>query len=359
MSEELPISDTCTSERKISGSGTASGGTSPVSLSTTGLKDSVPEELPILNTIGRENREMEASPSASLSLSSTTSNSMKIGPKEPQMCDTTDDENDERDPSGSIISSNVSPSLSTSTTSLMKSVQKEPPIRDPTADENSKRESVTAFSSASASPSPSPSLSTISTSLVKTVPPIRDTIASERKSGTSSSSASALPALSTTSLKQLVPKELPVSDTGISTEASGNTASPSLSITSLKDTVPEELPAGIIREGSGTASASAVGSPFTTSLSKKTIAEQLHSDILAAEFLVSLFWSATNSFRHDSILRPFPSFFIEGGVGGEVAEGGHKDIDGLVSTVVFNWVLSSVFHYCISARVWYWIRGSV
>ncbi len=78
-----------------------------------------------------------------------------------------------------------------------------------------------------------------------------------------------------------------------------------------------------------------------------SVSEQIHKDILAAEFLVGLFWSATNSFRHDSILRPFPSMFIEGGgVGGEGVEGAgedtepqggregdkNKDIEGLVRT---------------------------
>ena len=46
-----------------------------------------------------------------------------------------------------------------------------------------------------------------------------------------------------------------------------------------------------------------------------SVSEQIHHDILAAEFLVGLFWSATNSFRHDSILRPFPPMYVEGGDG--------------------------------------------
>lgn len=49
-------------------------------------------------------------------------------------------------------------------------------------------------------------------------------------------------------------------------------------------------------------------------VSPATVTELIHRDILAAEFLVGLFWSATNSFRHDTILRPFPPMFVEGGV---------------------------------------------
>lgn len=68
----------------------------------------------------------------------------------------------------------------------------------------------------------------------------------------------------------------------------------------------------------------------------KTISEELQRDLLSAEFLAGLFWSAMNSFRHDSILRPFPSFFLEGraegaGTDGERTEGEElKDIEGLV-----------------------------
>ena len=63
-------------------------------------------------------------------------------------------------------------------------------------------------------------------------------------------------------------------------------------------------------------------------LPQATISEHLKHDILAADFLVSLFWSAMDSFRHDSILRPFPTTYLEdAGSEGE----GVKDIEGLVS----------------------------
>ena len=69
---------------------------------------------------------------------------------------------------------------------------------------------------------------------------------------------------------------------------------------------------------------------------QETTNEVLQRDILAAEFLMALFWSAMNSFRHDSILRPFPAMFLEDQV--EAAERSErsereeqkKDIEGLV-----------------------------
>lgn len=65
------------------------------------------------------------------------------------------------------------------------------------------------------------------------------------------------------------------------------------------------------------------------------ISQHLQQDILGADFLVSLFWAAMNSFRHDSILRPFPSAYVQS-VESERSEGGRevegeKDIEGLVS----------------------------
>lgn len=72
--------------------------------------------------------------------------------------------------------------------------------------------------------------------------------------------------------------------------------------------------------------------PSSTTDLPETVPEQLQRNILGAEFLVGLFWSAANSFRHDSIVRPFPPMFVEGGAGGEATEGeGQKDIEGVVS----------------------------
>ena len=67
-------------------------------------------------------------------------------------------------------------------------------------------------------------------------------------------------------------------------------------------------------------------SPSTHSVD--TVARQLQRDILGGDFLVSLFWSAMNSFRHDSILRPFPPMFVESL---SEEEEGHKDIESVVS----------------------------
>lgn len=49
-------------------------------------------------------------------------------------------------------------------------------------------------------------------------------------------------------------------------------------------------------------------------------------DMLAADLLVSMFWSAMTSFRHDSILRPFPPSFVDE----ESHAGYHKNIEKLV-----------------------------
>ena len=71
----------------------------------------------------------------------------------------------------------------------------------------------------------------------------------------------------------------------------------------------------------------------TTELSPiRNISKHLQEDILGADFLVGLFWSAMNSFRHDSILRPFPSSYVVGGgsEGGREVEG-EKNIEELVS----------------------------
>ena len=54
---------------------------------------------------------------------------------------------------------------------------------------------------------------------------------------------------------------------------------------------------------------------------------ELKRDLLAADFLTSLFWSAMCSYRYDSILRPFPPTFVEDG-------NEEKKIEDLVSVCV-------------------------
>ena len=51
-------------------------------------------------------------------------------------------------------------------------------------------------------------------------------------------------------------------------------------------------------------------------------------DPLAADFLVSIFWSAMMSFRHDTVLRPFPPAFID--EQDPINTGSHKNILKLV-----------------------------
>lgn len=87
-------------------------------------------------------------------------------------------------------------------------------------------------------------------------------------------------------------------------------------------------------------------SDFTTPSLHDNISKHLHEDILGADFLVCLFWAAMNSFRHDSILRPFPSAYVEGAAseGGREVEG-VKDIEGLVS--VTRCIIAGVPEGCI------------
>lgn len=80
--------------------------------------------------------------------------------------------------------------------------------------------------------------------------------------------------------------------------------------------------------------------PPPTSNPQETITEVLQRDIQGAEFLLALLWSAMSSFRHDSILRPFPGMFLEGEGGAEAAERleraeQKKDIEGLVRCNVY------------------------
>ena len=49
----------------------------------------------------------------------------------------------------------------------------------------------------------------------------------------------------------------------------------------------------------------------------------LQRDLLAADFLTTIFWAAMSSFRHDTVLRPFPPSFLQGT--------DQKDIEELVS----------------------------
>ena len=56
---------------------------------------------------------------------------------------------------------------------------------------------------------------------------------------------------------------------------------------------------------------------------KYDLLSALSTDMPASDCLVSLFWSALTNYRHDTVLRPFPSQYI--------LTDGTKDVDGLVS----------------------------
>ena len=55
---------------------------------------------------------------------------------------------------------------------------------------------------------------------------------------------------------------------------------------------------------------------------KSRVLSALSSDLPASDCLVTLFLSALTSYRHDTILKPFPPDFV--------LKDGSKDIDGLV-----------------------------
>lgn len=56
---------------------------------------------------------------------------------------------------------------------------------------------------------------------------------------------------------------------------------------------------------------------------KERVLQRLESDLTSADLQWSLFISALESYRHDSILRPFPSAYVVGD--------GNKNFQGLVS----------------------------
>jgi len=56
---------------------------------------------------------------------------------------------------------------------------------------------------------------------------------------------------------------------------------------------------------------------------KDRVLQRLESDFSSADMQWSLFMSALESYRHDSILRPFPSAYVE--------DGGNKNFQRLVS----------------------------
>lgn len=58
-----------------------------------------------------------------------------------------------------------------------------------------------------------------------------------------------------------------------------------------------------------------------STVSPQQVLGLLQRDLLAADCLTTIFWAAMSSFRHDTVLRPFPPLFLQG------AE--HKDIEKL------------------------------
>lgn len=68
----------------------------------------------------------------------------------------------------------------------------------------------------------------------------------------------------------------------------------------------------------------------------RAVISEIKDDLLAADLKWSLFLAALKSYRHDSILRPFPSGFT--------SETGEKDFEALVSIVDGRCFIKADFH---------------
>ena len=64
------------------------------------------------------------------------------------------------------------------------------------------------------------------------------------------------------------------------------------------------------------------------------VRELIQRDPRACEFMLGLFWAALSSYRHDTVLRPFPPEFV-------LADKS-KDVDGLVRAAVMLAVLPCI-----------------
>ena len=60
--------------------------------------------------------------------------------------------------------------------------------------------------------------------------------------------------------------------------------------------------------------------------SESWLKQRIDSDLLSADLQLSLFITACQSYRHDSLLRPFPPVFIN-------TSGNHGSTNGTASTV--------------------------
>ena len=56
---------------------------------------------------------------------------------------------------------------------------------------------------------------------------------------------------------------------------------------------------------------------------EEEVKRSLERDQRASDFLLGVFWAALSSYRHDTVLRPYPSEFV--------LSDGSKDVDRLVS----------------------------
>ena len=56
---------------------------------------------------------------------------------------------------------------------------------------------------------------------------------------------------------------------------------------------------------------------------REEVYQRLSRDLTSCDFLLSVFWAAMTSYRHDTVLRPFPPHFV-------LADNA-KDVEALVS----------------------------
>ena len=70
--------------------------------------------------------------------------------------------------------------------------------------------------------------------------------------------------------------------------------------------------------------------------SREEVYRRLSRDITSCDFLLSVFWAAMTSYRHDTVLRPFPPGFV-------LADN-TKDVEALVSYEIdYKYCFNAIF----------------
>jgi hypothetical protein len=83
---------------------------------------------------------------------------------------------------------------------------------------------------------------------------------------------------------------------------------------------------------------------------RSQLASALREDSLACDLMISIFQSAVNSYKHDSVLRPFPPSY---------AAVGEKDVDSLVYmsflVVYYDYSITLTYRGQLPIRFRQWI----